>query len=266
MLVVAALTLSACATLSPLQSYPAKPVDLPDAMLALSPGAGAILGVVQTGYANAIEQTISLATNARAPGENYFKVQKFEATGSSSAPGALPDIELADLDMAGEARGTVNYADMKLSPYFVQNQYGPFGYSMGRTETADTCMYAWQRIGPSSKRTGTGARGAVNLRALICDRAKTENELLQIMFELRIKGVSGVATPAPRAIGAYGTVISPFASNSAANVLTPPVVAQTPKAAPPPPAKVPEDITGSVTAQPFIPEPSAQSMPIVPQP
>lgn len=235
-------------------------------MLVLSPGAGAILGVVQTGYANATEQTISLATNARAPGQNYFKVQMLAAGGNSNAPGALRDVALADLDMAGEARGTVSFADMKLAPYFVQNQYGPFGYSMGRTETSDICMYAWQRIGPSLKRTGTGARGAVNLRALICDSKKTENELLQIMFDLRIKGVTGVVAPAPRTLGASGTVISPFAKDGAANVLSPLPVAQNHKATPQP-AKVSEEITGSVTPRLFIPEPSAQqSMPVVPQP
>lgn len=266
LLVVAALSLSACATLSPLEGYPAKPVDLREAMLVLSPGAGAILGVVQTGYANAIEQTISLATNARAPGQNYLKVQIFEATGDSKAPGALADTALADLDMAGEARGKVSFADMKLSPFFVQNQYGPFGYSMGRTETSDTCMYAWQRIGPSLKRTGAGARGAVTLRALICDSKKTEHELLQIMFDLRIKGVTGVVAPAPRTIGASGTVISPFAVDGAANVLSPLPVAENHKPAPQP-AKVSEEITGSVTPRLFIPEPSVQqAMPIVPQP
>jgi hypothetical protein len=259
--------LSACATLSPLEGYPAKPVDLRDAMLVLSPGAGAILGVVQTGYTNATAQTIALATNARAPGQNYFKVQMFDTAGSS-APGALIDTALADLDMAGEARGTVNFADMKLSPYFVQNQYGPFGYSMGRTETSDICMYAWQRIAPSFKRTGDGARGAVNVRALICDRSKTESELLDIMLQLRIKGVTGVATAAPRAIGAYGTVITPFAMDSVANVLPPVAVVQERKPTPTPkPTSVPQDITGSVTPRPFIPEPSApQNMPIVPQP
>lgn len=188
-------------------------------MLALSPGAGAILGVVQTGYVNATEQRISLDTRTRAPGQNYFNVQQFEAVAQSSTPGGLQDVPLGNMDMAGEARGTVNFADMKLSPYFVQNQYGPFGYSMGRTETADLCMYAWQRIAPDLKPGGGVARGTINIRALICDQTKSEQELLDIMFQMRVKGVTGVATRPRADIGAYGTIITPVGAEGPANVL-----------------------------------------------
>lgn len=225
-LVASAVTLAACSTVAPLVSYSPKPVEAIDALLVLSPGAGAVLGVVQTGYVNAIEQTIALDTRSRSPGQNYFKVQQFEAIAHSSTPGGLQDVPLANLDLAGEARGTVNFADMKLSPYFVQNLYGPFGYSMGRTGTGDLCMYAWQRIAPELKPGGGVARGAINMRALICDQSKSEQELLQIMYQLRVKGVVGVAHRANEDIGAYGTVITPVGTDGPANVL-PPIAAPT---------------------------------------
>jgi hypothetical protein len=188
-------------------------------MVATSPGAGAILGVVETGYINAVEQNISLDTTAKVPGQNYITIQMFEAVAHSSTPGGLQDVPLANLDMAGEARGTVNYADMKLSPYFVQNMYGPFGYSMGRTELGDLCLYAWQRVAPDLKPGGGTKRGAVNIRALICDSRKTEQELLQVMFQLRIKGVTGLAKRAPAAIGAFGVILTPAGMTVPGDVL-----------------------------------------------
>ncbi|WP_170926313.1 cellulose biosynthesis protein BcsN [Devosia lucknowensis] len=268
--------LSACATTAPLESYSPKAVVPTEAMLALSPGAGAILGVVQTGYVNATEQKISLDTRAKSPGTNYFTIQMFEAVAHSATPGGLQDVPLANMDLGGEARGTVNFADMKLSPYFVQNQYGPFGYSMGRTATADLCMYAWQRIAPERKPGGGVARGAINLRALICDQTKTEQELLDIMFQLRIKGVAGVARPAPEDIGAYGKVISPGGGvYGPANVL-PPIApparprASAPAAAAPAPAPAPaaqEDTIPSPSSSPLIPSPDGGGdVPIVPTP
>jgi hypothetical protein len=226
-------------------------------MLALSPGAGAILGVIETGYVNAVEQTISLDSTARVPGQNYITIQMFETNAHSSTPGGLQDVPLANLDLAGEARGTVNYADMKLSPYFVQNMYGPFGYSMGRTETGDICMYAWQRVAPDFKPGGGVERGAINIRALICDGRKTEQELVDVMFQLRIKGVTGLASRAPAMIGAYGVQVSPFGPTGVGNVL--PVLAPTPAPAPKPTPvasqPVETETPGPVTA------PSAPSSP-----
>jgi hypothetical protein len=241
-------------------------------MLALSPGAGAILSVVQTGYNNATEQLISLDTNSRSPGQNYFKIQMFEAVAHSATPGGLQDVPLANLDLAGEARGTVSYADMKLSPYFVQNMYGPFGYSMGRTATGDTCMYAWQRIAPDRSPGGGVRRGAISLRALICDRSRSEQELLQVMYQMRIKGVTGVAKLAASEIGAYGTIVMPVGSDGVANVLpdiprpvpvssTPRrVVTPSPPAEPagpvaPPPGSAPPTSSNPPSDAPIVPPP-----------
>ncbi|WP_375597136.1 cellulose biosynthesis protein BcsN [Devosia sp. Naph2] len=237
-------------------------------MLALSPGAGAILSIVQTGYNNATEQMIMLDTTSRAPGQNYFKVQMFEAVAHSSTPGGLQDVPLANLDLAGEARGTVNYADMKLSPYFVQNLYGPFGYSMGRTATGDLCMYAWQRVAPDRSPGGGVRRGAINLRALICHRNRSEAELLEIMYQLRIKGVTGVAKPAPAEIGAYGRVIMPTGPNGVANVLPdPPRPARSTAPASPTPSQPTLPSAAPVSPGP-VPPPMAEQVqgPVVPPP
>lgn len=258
--------LVACASTSPLEVYAPKPVEPVESVLALSPGAGAIINVVQTGYNNATEQMIVLDTNSRAPGQNYFKVQVFEAVAHSATPGGLQDVPLANIDLAGEARGTVNYADMKLSPYFVQNAYGPFGYSMGRTATADLCMYAWQRIAPDRSPGGGVRRGAINLRALICDRNRTETELLEIMYQLRIKGVTGVATLAPSEIGAYGAIIMPIGPNGVKNVL-PNLPRPARSTAPAAPAAEPSPAVVAPSTPEYVPPPLGPDQgPIVPPP
>lgn len=223
MALLVGIALSGCSITPPLESASPHPVPAADALLVPSPGAGAILSVVETGYINATEQTISFDTHSRVPGQNYAKIQLFSTNAHSSTPGGLQDVPLGNLDMAGEARGLVSYADMKLSPYFVQNTYGPFGYSMGRTATADLCMYAWQRVAADFNPGGGVRRGAVNLRLLICDDRKTEQDLVGIMLQLRIKGVTGQARRASAVIGAYGTPVSPFGANGIGNVL--PVVA-----------------------------------------
>ena len=273
--ILLSLLLSACATTQPFVSTAPRQIPLTDSLVTLAPGAGALRGVVETVYVNAIEQTVSIDTGSRTPGQNYVKVQYFKTNATTVVQGGLQDVPLANMDMAGEARGTVNYADMKLSPYFVQNFYGPFGYSMGRTATGDTCMYAWQRIPPPRVSTGSEWK-TVNVRALICASDRTEQQLLEVMMQLHLKGVAGQGRPAPSDIGAYGMVLSPFASGPAD--ILPPVVAapaatQAPKAAATPapildtPGPVPSPHgTGGVVPSPSGGSGSGPSAPIVPPP
>jgi hypothetical protein len=263
--ILGALLATACATTQPFVNTAPRQVPLADSLVTLSPGAGALRGVVQTVYVNAIEQTVSLDTGSRTPGQNYVKVQYFKTSATSPVVGGLQDVPLAKMDMAGEARGTVNFADMKLSPYFVQNFYGPFGYSMGRTATGDTCMYAWQRIPPPRVSTSSEWK-TVNVRALICASDRTEQQLLEVMMQLHLKGVAGQGRAAPGDIGAYGTMISPFATGPA-NIL--PVVAPAPTVASTPrPAATPApviDAPGPVPSPPgagvIVPAPSGSSVP-----
>ncbi|WP_375449898.1 cellulose biosynthesis protein BcsN [uncultured Devosia sp.] len=254
-------------------------VDGAESLVTLWPGAGALLSVVQTVYVNATEQTISLDSGAKGPGQNYITVQLFATKAESNTLGGLQDVPLANMDLAGEARGKVSQADMKLSPFFVQNAYGPFGYSMGRTATGDICMYAWQRVPPDLKPGGGVARGAINIRALICDYGRTEQELLDVMLQLHIKGLTGQARGVAAGIGAYGAVVSPFAAGLG-NVLPPiedraPAPSRTSTVATPivllpdAPGPVPSPPGITIPAPPgaiSVPGPSGTAVPIVPPP
>ena len=242
-----------------------------DSIVLLPPGAGAVLGVVETKYVNATEQLISLTTRAKSPSQNYIRVQQFFGVSHSAKPGALQDIPLGNLDLAGEARGTVNFADMKQSPFFVQNTYGPFGYSMGRTATADLCMYAWQRI-PEVKSPGGGVqRGSINIRMQYCDGQATEADLLQIMFQMRIRGIASTVIGSPAAIGQTGVLIAPTGGVFPGNVLPvvrPPVVASPAPAAAPRPTPVQQPTTPAPSG-PSVPTPApapSGPQPVVPSP
>lgn len=215
----ASLCLAAC-TSTATQTVAEPHIDVPSSSIVLlPPGAGAVLGVVETRYVNATEQLISLTTRAKSPSQNYIRVQQFTGVAHSAGPGALQDVPLANLDMAGEARGTVNFADMKESPYFVQNSFGPFGYSMGRTATGDLCMYAWQRVADVKKPGGGVARGAINIRMQYCDAQATEADLLNIMLQLRIRGVASTVIGSPVAIGTTGVIVAPVGAAFPGNVL-----------------------------------------------
>jgi hypothetical protein len=247
-----ALALSACNSTTPLQTSTPSIAPASQAMVILPPGSGAILGVVETTYVNGIEQYVTLDTHSRMPGQNFVSIQALTTKALSAPPGGLQDIPLAELDMAGEARGTVSFADMKLSPYFVQNSYGPFGYSVGTTATGDICIYAWQRISPELFPSGVAKRGAISLRLQMCDERKTEQELLDVMLQLRIKGVTGIARRGPAGIGSYGLIIAPVGLKGPANVL---------KAAPTP---VPVQAAPRVKAAPTIVEDAPGPVPDVP--
>lgn len=149
-------------------------------------GGPGILGVVETIHSNAVTQEISLATEARTPGQNKITVSLFQGKGSDGSDSGLVDIPFTQVNLTQEALAAWPNSGMSVSPYYVQNNYGPFGYAVGRPSTGDTCLYAWQRIEPALKPSGAIARGAVVVRLQLCDSRRSEESLLDVMYQLRI--------------------------------------------------------------------------------
>lgn len=267
MAIMASLLAGCVSTTGPVPSEP-RAIPPTQSMVFTPPGTVGIISVVETRYNNAIEQLVVLETRSRSPGQNSVRIQAFAEEAPSHTDGGLQDIPLVILDMAGEARGTMSYADMHLSPYFVQNYYGPFGYSMGRTGTGDTCMYAWQRI-PPARRSDNGMvmRGAINLRVQLCDRSWTERQLLAVMLDLTIRGVSGTPVVSVGGVGQVGQPIVPEGVLGVGNVLDAPAPVRRPipVAAPEPEAE--HKPTGPATPSPMpIPAPSPTPVPVIPEP
>ena len=166
----------------------------PNQALIFAPlGGPAMLGIVETVYPNARKQEISLATEARTVGQNKITVVLFEGKGGDGSDAALKDIPFTQINLTEEALAAFPTSGMGVSPYYVQNDYGPFGYAVGKPANGDTCLYAWQRIEPSLKPSGAVDRGAVTVRLQMCDSRRSEQSLLNVMYQLRVN--AGVFPP-----------------------------------------------------------------------
>jgi len=230
----------------------------PTQALIFAPAGGpAMLGVVETVYANAIKQDIALATEARTPGQNMISVIVFEGKGGDGSDSALVDIPFTQVNLTAEALAAWPNSGMAVSPFYVQNNYGPFGYAVGRPATGDTCLYAWQRIAPGLKPSGAIERGAVVIRLQLCDRNRSEESLLNVMYQLRVN--TPVFEPG-RAPAQIGRIAMPIRPQGAAGFT--PVVKVTP-----PPAAAPRRTAPAAAVVPvavsITPPPGA---PIVPLP
>lgn len=256
-LLVAAI--SACATTKELPPSEATVVAPVEAMIVPPPGGPGIVTVVSTTFPNAVQQEISLVTQARTAGENKITILQFVGEGGDGSDARVRDIPFTNVNLTLEALTAWPGTGMAVSPYYVQNQYGPFGYAIGRPSNGDTCIYAWQRIAPSLNPSGSVKRGAINVRLQLCKRNSSEEELLEVMYKLRLKGNVHTPLSAPAAIGRIAAPIRPVGAQGFAEVI--PIARP---AAPAPAAQPAPRPTPVVTAPvAIVPPPGA---PIVPSP
>lgn len=254
--------LAGCAsTQTSTDARPATMVAANTALIFPPPGGPGILGVVETRFPNALRQQIALSTDARTPGENMIAVTMFHAS-SGGDEGIGPQDSALDQDkQMAEAQAAWPDVAFTTSPFFVQNAYGPFGYAAGRSQTGDTCVYAWQRI--EARRGPSGARksGAVSIRLQLCDSRKSEKALLSTMYTLRLTEQVHEPLAAPARIGRIGNPIVPESPRGFANVLEDePVVTRTVRRTTTVTQPVPQPVAAPVV-QPIVP-----TGPIVPSP
>jgi len=167
-----------------------------EAVVMPPPGGPAIVSVLEHQYSNAIDQRILLATKARTPGQNYINATFFGTRNYSPMNGErLSYSSVTDRDVAEEMRAEIPGVAMKLSPYYVQNNYGPFGYAFGEGRGSDLCMYGWQQIRPDRGGLAAfGQTGTIQIRVRFCESGASEDDLLGIMYGYTINA----------AIEAYG--------------------------------------------------------------
>lgn len=225
------------------------------------PGGPAIVSVVERRYANATEQEISLATNATTVGQNWFQVRLFGPVDPRLAgQTALSTRPISFGHMNAEARAALPNVGMARSPYYVQNRYGPFGYSLGRSG-ADLCLYGWQNI--RSRPALIGNNGAIDIRVRLCQAGGSEQELLSVMYGYTVSAYFGDSnwnpygrppSPSPT-LGQAGAEIYPLGLPRAEGLST----------EPPPPPQVPtrRSVVRQPVAAPVQPTPRG---PLVPPP
>lgn len=271
-----------CAHSGDLPPQSAARVGPVDALIYPPIGGPGILGVVETVFPNAIRQEIALATDARSAGQNKISIVLFKGKSGDGSDSALVDVPFTQINLTEEALAAFPNSGMGVSPYFVQNTYGPFGYAVGKPGNGDTCLYAWQRLEPALKPSGAVARGVVVIRLQICDRTRNEESLLGVMYQLRVNDILFPPGRARTAIGRIGAPMLPTGADgfvevvksapaaptrSAAPRATQPVVTPT-VIQPPLGAPIVPSPGGSLGSGPIVPSPGGQvgTSPIVPGP
>jgi len=181
LMLAAALALAGCATTSELPTREARIINPAEAVIIPPPGGPGIATVVSTTFPNAIRQDISLVTQARTAGENKISVILFQGAGGDGSDARLRDVPFTNVNLTQEALAAWPGSGMAVSPYYVQNAYGPFGYAIGKPGNGDTCIYAWQRIEPTLRPSGGTDRGTIVIRLQLCRQNATERQLLEVM-------------------------------------------------------------------------------------
>ncbi|WP_245515991.1 cellulose biosynthesis protein BcsN [Ancylobacter aquaticus] len=235
------------------------------------PGGPRVIGVIETRFANALQQEVMLATEAATPGQNAFHVTFFGPVEGRTGPENLKsDTFLAEDALAEEMEKALPGIDMRPSTYFVQNRYGPFGYALGHGQGRDLCLYAWQRIqGQDRVNVLMGDRGVLSVRLRFCQGGATEASLLRIMYRYTINGYFlprswqpyGRPLPAPPELGRIGgPIVYPDADFGPGGPSAPPPAPARTMERAPRAASVPSEATPSLPSAPL------EGYPTVPAP
>lgn len=236
------------------------------------PGGPLIATVIETPYANAVQQDILLATSARTPGQNMLRIQFFGPVDSSAGgQSRLRDGYLPIGNVGSEMRTLLPGIAMQRSPFYVQNKYGPFGYAVGRSASGDTCFYGWQRIASTgATQTWVGNKGSIQIRLRVCDQTASERRLLEMMYGFTIKSYFksqnwnpyGDPSPPPESLGRAGSPVYPVGQTRFETVI--PQATPAPRAAAAPPrqpaaaqAEPPQQLPAPIG--PTVPPPPGQT-------
>jgi hypothetical protein len=185
---LAALALTSCGgrPIQPESFVKSAPAE--QAMVMPPPAGPAVVSVIERRYDNAIGQDIHLATSASTPGQNLLKVQfhGIERTLNQSS-NRLGTSMVTEPRIASEMRQLLPGVRMARSQFYVQNNYGPFGYAFGRGRGTDLCLYAWQQIRSRAATMSPLANyGSIQIRLRLCEAGATEAKLLAVMYNFTI--------------------------------------------------------------------------------
>jgi hypothetical protein len=188
---IAIATISGCASRDGIRvPGPAATVTSDKAFALPPPGGPAIVNIVQRDFNNATQQEIFLFTSAVTPGQNLMRVTFFGPVGLDyDDQKGLGYASIRNSNVDRDMRRDLPGVAMARSDFYVQNNYGPFGYATGRSRSGDTCLYAWQQIrsGDNARTTFTN-RGTVQVRLRLCDAHASEQDLLRVMYGYSITG------------------------------------------------------------------------------
>jgi hypothetical protein len=231
------------------------------------PGGPVVVGAIQRNLATAIEHEVLLGVPTATSGQNALTLQVFgraHRKGEGALDSGAPTVESVTREMQEVLAGV----DMQVSPYFVQNRYGPFGYAMGRGRGRDICIYGWQRVQTESGDSPFFSnRYLLQIRLRLCETGATEQDLLRVMYNFTLSAHFGTqSSETPRT--AATQVISLLDTSSEIRPSTPTGMAYVLPSQAPAPSAPPRAIA-TAPARPAPAEPAATataSGPAVPPP
>jgi hypothetical protein len=220
-------------------------VPVTQAIVLPPPGGPSIVTLLERRRSNAIEQELILSTNGSARGQNAFYITLIESVAGGEGADIVKVPSVAPDAVAEEMEERLPGIAMQVSPYFVQNKYGPFGYAAGLSDTGDTCLYAWQTIEPNRRELLSlqsamllQQQGAISVRLRICETGAPEEALLRLMYEFNVVAhlrspawnPYGDPPPADPRIGQTGSPVFPISRNGHTQPVSEPAGAAAPVA------------------------------------
>jgi hypothetical protein len=227
LLLIATLGLAACETAPALSPTPSRLASPAEAFALPPPGGPAVVGVVERSYSNARAQDVALATRGRTPGQNAIAVAVL-GVGRPRGEDVMLTPAISEAAIGIEMRRALPGVEMRISPFFASNVYGPFGYAFGRGAGDDLCLYGWQRLDSAPR--PLARQRAISVRLRLCEPGATEAGLLANMTGYTITVPMDHSFGAGRGFPAPGVQMAVLGPRHVESVLTAP-------AAPPPPRR-----------------------------
>jgi hypothetical protein len=278
--ILSVLFLAGCAGPPVLLTTGTRSLPVEEALVVPAPGTVGALALVERRYTNAVQQDLFLSTSGRTSGQNYLRSQFFgTSTEVDFRDNNLGFRSITTARVSEEMRQELPGIRMARSPYYVQNNYGAFGYAVGRSSASDLCLYAWQQIrSPAGTVSPVANHGVIQVRLRLCQAGATEQGLLSVMYGYTINGTVdaagwnpyGAPQAVPETLGRPGSPIYPAAPNAPAvtSVITPvasPIPVRRPATAAPPArrrvleSRRPDPVRVSPSATVIVPSPSGHS-------
>jgi Cellulose biosynthesis protein BcsN len=181
---------------SPLDGYQyelAQEVPLSRAFVELPSMSGAMIAVREKRYANGIEQTMVLESEAAADGENRIEV-RITQPGKADSRIKNEYLQVRNTrqeQIRSDMKEFVWGIPMKIVGSVEANAYGTYGYALGRSKLGFNCLLGWQNVkGVMKERRLLGFTTTsfteMSVRLRICRTDLNPDQLVSIIRGMRI--------------------------------------------------------------------------------
>jgi len=170
--------------------------------LVVLPGeTNSVITVLESRVSGVYTQRTVLASDTAASGENAVTVQIDQTDKPPADLGAIPR-PTTDI-IAKELETNFPTVDMQISRAWGHNDFGPFGYAVGKATGGGTCFYAWQfALGPTLRLVDDPqVRSAAesmpssptSIRVRLCRHGLSEAELVAMVRAMQVYPLGGGA-------------------------------------------------------------------------